>query len=111
MTIKLDLDSKGSDPKALEALQQLLRLAAAENVGGATRDLELSAVATELLAAFEAGDPAPIAWFIWMAGRITGILGQSYVVSGQFSDSLTTDEALRVLEKILERDLKGQPSD
>ena len=92
------------NPKAFEALQQLLRLAATQH---GTESSELTAVTNELLGNVERGDPEQLAWFVWLAGYVTAVAGNLYVVTGLFGE-ITAEDALREIEKVLEKALRGE---
>ena len=106
MSIKLHFDS---DPAGLEALQRLLRLAASEKAHRRTEELEqadeLARVHAEMMAEIRRGNVTPLAWFVYLAGRVTAVAA---VTLSAAQDSPDFNQALRTIEELLERELRGE---
>lgn len=110
----LDLDFSNGDAIAIEAVQRLLRLAAAYVGGDSHSDVaasEVIAITRDLLGEIRGGDAKPLAWFVFLAGYVSASF--SHVLADPRENPrgeeprLDASEAIRVLEIVLERELRA----
>lgn len=103
----IHFDAAGNDPQAIEALQQLLRLGAASL--GEAQSEEVTRVTEELFEALKI-DIRPLAWFVYIAGQITGVFAatlETVTANGDDGDPISGAlDAIRTLEIVMEREIR-----